>query len=149
MPPNGSLRDVVTALLDAPGKRRTIRRYLTMLPGRLRQDYGHRGPFTPQQVRATIARHRISSERQLAYAIALFCDAEALIRFRRETGGDRGDGPDPRREIAERFFQGDGAFTLDDVYRDFGGHDASAGFGADGGGHHGGSDHGGGGHGPL
>jgi hypothetical protein len=142
------VRSFISALLDAPGKGRAIRRYLTVLPGRLRQDYGHRGPFTPRQVRATVARHRLSSERHLAYAIALFCDAEALARFRRERGDDPG-GTDPRREIADRFFQGDYSFALDAVYRDFGGHDASAGFASEGGGHHGGSDHGGGGHGPL
>jgi hypothetical protein len=145
MPPHGPPRSFLSALLEAPGKRRAIRRYLTVLPGRLRRDYGYGGPYTPEQVRATIARHKLSSQRHLAYAVALFCDPGALARFRRQQGDHGDDASGPRRELAQRYFGGDMTFTPETVVRHFGQHEVMS--GETGGGHHAALSHDDGGHG--
>lgn len=59
-------------------KGRTLRLYVKVLPARLRKDYGHRGPYTPDQIESTIRRHSVGHGRYVPYAIALFADGGAL-----------------------------------------------------------------------
>lgn len=126
-------------------KRRAVGRYIKILPRRLFEDYGHRGPYTPTQVEATIRRHKVSTSRYSDYAVALFCDRTRLKQFQSED--NRATGYDAiRRDLADTYFFGDADFTFRDVARssaERGGGDHETGHGEVGG-HHGGD--GGGGH---
>lgn len=117
-------------------RRRATKRYLRHLPSLLNRDYGHRGPYTPEQVEATIRRHRLTSVAFAPYAMAIFCDREKVEALWRQANA-RHDYDRIRDEIGAAYFGGDASFTPDDVAR----HSAEA-YG-EGGGHHG---HGGGHH---
>jgi hypothetical protein len=54
--------DPVTQWFSDLRKRSAIRRYLSVLPSRLVDDYGHRGPYTTVQVLASIRRAKLSLE---------------------------------------------------------------------------------------
>ena len=123
-------------------RRLATRRFLTALPRRLRQDYGHRGPYTPEQVEATIRRHKVASLSFAHYAQAVFCDRESVEKLWRDCG--RGyDYDEVRAAIGDAYFDGDAGFSDADVAR-FGGESSSdisdGGHGGvhsgDGGGHH-------------
>jgi hypothetical protein len=125
-----------------------VHRYLTQLPKRLLEDYGHGGPYTPRQVESTIGRHRGFSKAFLPYAQALFCDEERLREVWYETGVASQFGA-IREELGGVCFGGDGNFSYADVGRyaaDHGVAGAFGGHGGEGGGHHGGDvgGHGGG-----
>lgn len=138
-------RSWIDGLIHSFNRRRSVRRYLRLLPRRLREDYGHIGPFTPEQVAATIRRHRISGPRYISYAQALFCDPKTLAEIRPTV--DFGlSFQDLRREIA-------GQVQASGVDEDFGYSDVlghAAHFGSDSaggeGGHHGATGASGGGH---
>jgi hypothetical protein len=125
--------------------RRAMRRFLTALPRHLRRDYGHRGPYTPEQVEATIRRHKVTSPSFAHYAQAIFCDRESVERLWRERGSDLSF-DDARAEIANAYFGGQTDFTEADTARyssESSGHGADAGHGvhandssSHGGGHH-------------
>ena len=138
----------LSRLVGALTKRRDLKRYLTILPWRLMQDYGHKGPYTPAQVEATILRHKVSSPRHKAYALAIFCDRKELERRRRE--GDLSDDFERlRREIGETYFDGTPDFSLRDVGRhssEHGGTGEAGGHSGHGGSYHDGGGDGGGGH---
>jgi len=71
----------VRPLVDIFGwvfKRRAIRRFLLVLSGRLAKDYGHRGPYTPAQVESALRRYKTAPPRYWPYALAIFCDLDAL-----------------------------------------------------------------------
>ena len=113
--PNRSA-DPISRICHWTQRRRAIKRYLTILPRRLNQDYGHRGPYTPMRIEASIARHKISSPGYADFAVALFCDPAQLKDFRRE------DGRDPnheaiRWELSGEYFDGEVDFKLSDVAR--------------------------------
>jgi hypothetical protein len=55
-----------------------LARYFKVLPRRLREDYGHSGPYTPLQVDSTLRRHRIGPARHSGYAVALFSESALL-----------------------------------------------------------------------
>jgi hypothetical protein len=116
------------------------------MPSLLNRDYGHRGPYTPEQVESTIRRHGVTSPKFAPYAMAIFSDRDKVEALWRQTDA-RYDYDRIRHEIAAAYFGGDASFTLDDVARhcseasggggghhgsDDGHHDASA----SGGGHH-------------
>lgn len=103
-------------LLTALGRRGAIRRILARLPARLRLDYGHIGPCTPEQVAASVRRHRVVAPRHIPWAIAIFCDREALKRLRLADP----HGPDYealRAEAGSGFISGGPDFTLRDLAR--------------------------------
>ena len=85
-------------------RRHAIGRYLKVLPRRLREDYGHRGPYTPTQIEACIVRHRISSLRYVDFALALFCDPAHLRQLQREDGGT--DFEAVRQQLGSDYFGG-------------------------------------------
>lgn len=127
-------------MISAWLKRRAIRRYMSRLPRRLFEDYGHAGPYTPAQVEATMRRHRIGPLRHAAYAVAIFCDPKRLPEFQPDHGPNYSE---LRAEIGDAFFEGDSGFTLREV-GGYGGAPESSGHG---GGEHSGGHHGdGGGH---
>ena len=142
MPPSTSAGPV-SRWVYAARKRGAVQRYLRRLPKQLFDDYGHRGPYTPLQVEASIQRAKLSAE-FCAYAQAIFCDAAAL-----PTG--RHDFRAIRRELGAAYFSdgagGGGEYTYAEVSRlvgehgGYGGHGGGEGSGD--GGHHGGD---GGGH---
>jgi hypothetical protein len=120
-------------------KRRAIRRYLRVLPFKLRDDYGHLGPYSPGQVQRTVERHKITGPRFLPYALAIFCDpgkvdAGHLKELERLDLGRLRD------EIAVGWFEGNAEFDLKDVFSQAAEHSAGAGSGDHGG--HSGMDHG-------
>jgi len=117
-------------------RRRALKRFVRRLPGLLLADYGHRGPFTPEQVAATIGRYRVSSRAFVPYAQTIFCDRERTERAWREAGAAR-DYAVLRGEVGAVLFDGDHDFTLADVGREAasGGGEGQAG-GHDGGHHH-------------
>jgi hypothetical protein len=144
MPPTTS-SDPVSRWFYAARKRTAMRRYLRRLPKQLSEDYGHRGPYTPKQVEASIQRAKLSAE-FAPYAQAIFCDEAAL-----PTGG-RHDFRAIRHELGGTYFEnggGGGDYTYSDVARYVGGHGGyeshggGEGSGYGDGGHHGGD---GGGH---
>jgi hypothetical protein len=126
--------------LDAARKRRSVKGYLRRLPKQLFEDYGHRGPYAPGQVEASVQRAKLSAE-FCPYAQAIFCDATML------PSGVRHDFRAIRRELGQTYFTdgagGGGEYTYAEVSRlvgehgGYGGHFGSEGSG-DGGGHHGG-----------
>lgn len=60
-------------------RRWMVSHYADCLPRYLFNDYGHSGPYTPNQIDASIDRHRLSGKgADRAYALAMFCDAAAL-----------------------------------------------------------------------
>jgi hypothetical protein len=129
-------------------KRQAVGRYLKILPRHLYQDYGHRGPYTPEQIEASICRHRVSSDLFAAYAVVLFSDPELIKRLTRDTG-ESWDIDALRTELGGIYFGGDADFTMRDVARyasQHGGNVSEIGHNdhGGGGGHHGGD--GGGGH---
>jgi hypothetical protein len=100
-----------------------VRRYLTGLPRKLIDDYGHRGPYRPQQVAATIGRNESFSTEFAPLAQALFCDEESLRNAWREAGFSA-EIRAVRRDLAEAWFGGvsgngdnSGTFTYADVGR--------------------------------
>ncbi len=128
------------------GRHRAIRRYLRILPRRLFEDYGHRGPYTPAQVNASILRYKVSSPRYSDYAIALFCDRDRLHRVNNDDLRQE-NYESLRGDLADSYFGGDPDFTYRDATRLYsehgsGGHTAHHGgevgghHGGDGGGHH-------------
>ena len=129
-------------------KRIVLKRFLTVLPRRLVQDYGHRGPYTPAQIESTISRHKLSPQRYWPYALALFSDRQGLERLRGEPDRSH-DYLGLRAELGGMFFEGDPDFTIGDVYRysaEHSSHGESGGHSGDGGSHHAGGDAGGGHH---
>jgi hypothetical protein len=127
-------------MISAWLKRHAIRRYMSRLPRRLFQDYGHAGPYTPAQIEATMRRHRIGPQRHAAYAVAIFCDPKRLPEFQPDHGPNYRA---LREEVGDAFFEGDSGFTVRDV-GGYGGAPESSGHG---GGEHSGGHHGdGGGH---
>ena len=123
------------------------RRFLKVLPWRLRQDYEHRGPYTPEQVEATIRRHKIANPAFARYAQAIFCDRDMVERLWRDRGVNESY-DEIRADIGGAYFGGDAAFTAADAarYSSETGGGSESGHGAHGG--HGGehSGDGGGGH---
>lgn len=99
-------RDPVTQGFSDLRKRSAIRRYLSVLPRQLIDDYGHRGPYTTVQVLASIHRAKLSCE-FADYAQAIFCDVEELLL--RHPARDHYD--ELRRELAWRYFGGGPRFT--------------------------------------
>ncbi|MGA0604257.1 DUF6559 family protein [Caulobacter sp. KR2-114] len=122
-------------------RRRATKRYLRRLPPLLRGDYGHRGPYTPEQVVSTIRRHRVGSPRFAPYAMAIFADREAVEALWRQTGA-RFDYDRIRREIGDAHFAGDAGFTPEDAARHWGETGEGAGHHASDGGSHDGPPHG-------
>ena len=113
------------------------------MPRLLRRDYGHGGPFTPEQVESTIKRHRVMGATLSHYAVAIFCDRETADRYWREAGREH-DYRDLRGEIGSVCFEGDGNFSLHDAMRHSAESETHAGsdISAHGDhGHHGGSHH--------
>lgn len=140
-----SLVDSVTRTLQAGASRRAQKRFLKLLPSRLAADYGHSGPFTPEQVESTIRRHKVPSSRFAHHALAIFCDRESAERVWRERGL-RHDYGAIRSSVGAAYFGGDAEFTARDVGRYAAEHSGSpetAHAGHDAGGVHG---HGDGGH---
>jgi hypothetical protein len=91
--------DLVTRWFSDLRKRRAIKRYLSALPGRLIEDYGHRGPYTTAQVEASVRRAELSLE-FVSHAQAIFCNVEELLlRHPQRDHFDR-----LRRELAWRYF---------------------------------------------
>jgi hypothetical protein len=93
-----------------------MKRHLRRLPSLLNHDYGHRGPYTPEQVESTIRRHRVTSLAFAPYAMAIFCDREKVEALWR-----KGDAPHNydvlRHEIGAAYFGGDAGFTREDMAR--------------------------------
>jgi hypothetical protein len=87
-----------------------MRRFTSVLPGRLRADYGHGGPYTPMQVEATIRRHRIAAPEYAVYALGLFCDGPALSKQLGAAEAAR-----VRRELGDGYFGGSPGFSYNDV----------------------------------
>jgi len=140
-PPDGLLLRVIWRLR----RHAAVRRYLTRLPPMLLKDYGHRGPYRPLQVEATICRHKGFSRRFIPHAQALFCD-EASVRAAWRDAAINARYEAIRNDLADAFFSG-GDYSYADVarYSAETGPEGSTGHGGEGGGHHGG--HGGhGGH---
>lgn len=128
-------------------KRRVMDRYLRMLPRRLQGDYGHSGPYTPEQVERTIERYGLGSPAYSAYAVAMFCDERVLssLPIKHRAG-------ELRKEIGTDYFGGTEGFTYQDVLAlcshqtggaAAGSDCAGGGEGAHFGGHHSGGDAGG------
>lgn len=111
-----SVRDTISRISSFLGKGRAIRRFLTVLPRRLLQDYGHRGPYTPAQVASTIRRWKISPPRYVAYALAIFCNRASLDQLDHERGRPH-QYEDIRAEIGQAYFGGDSDFTIRDIGR--------------------------------
>lgn len=137
---------MLSRLVAFLGRRRAIKRYLRRLPSLLSRDYGHRGPYTPEQVESTIRRHNVTSVAFAPYAMAIFSDREKVEALWRQADA-RHDYDRIRYEIGSAYFGGDASFTREDVarhssesHREGGGH-----HGHDGG-HHAGSESGGGHH---
>ena len=80
----GSCPHPIAKALEAYRARKAVRLYLRLLPVILWRDYGGSGPYTPDQVEAAIARHRVTSREFVPYAIAIFCDADAAERAWRD-----------------------------------------------------------------
>ena len=134
-------------LWELARRRRTIGRYLKLLPRCLIEDYGHRGPYTPGQVLTSIRRHKISSSRYAEYAVALFCEP-AQLRQLQQNDSTAPDYAARRRDLGQAYFGGDIDFSLSDVIRssaEHGGGGYETAHSGEVGGHHGG-DGGGGGH---
>jgi hypothetical protein len=108
-------------------------------------DYGHRGPYRPLQVEATIRRQKGFSTWFIPHAQALFCD-EASVRAAWRDAEINARYEAIRSDLAGAFFSG-GDYSYADVgrYSAESWSDGSAGHGGEGGGHHGG-DGGHGGH---
>jgi hypothetical protein len=127
------------------GSRRATRRYLRLLPRLLSRDYGHRGPYTPEQVETTIRRHRVTSLKFAAYAMAIFSDRDGVEARWRQTDALH-DYERIRRDIGSAFFGGDAGFTPEaaarhssETYAEGSGHQGHGGGhndSSDGGGHH-------------
>jgi hypothetical protein len=122
-------------------RRGAMRRFLKQLPCLLSQDYGHRGPYTPEQVESTLQRQKIAPPKFWLYALVIFCDEENV-----RSTGRIGEKPyeSMRAEVAAEFFAGDVGFSARDAihYAEaHGGHVSSeTAFGHETGGH-GGSHH--------
>ena len=135
-------QDRIGRLVHWMAKRRAIRRFLTILPRRLFEEFG-RAPYTPEQVEATIRRFNLSAPRHWPYALAIFCDPVQLARLRQERGGLE-DYRRMRDEVGAGSFGGNGDFSANDVARnagETGGHFGSGGHSDHGGGHDGGGGH--------
>lgn len=89
-------------------KKRAIRRYFKDLPPRLLADYGHTGPYTPEQVHGALARYRIGPKAYAPYALAMFCEAKVLARI-------PGRFAAIRRELGAEYFNGDSEFSYFEV----------------------------------
>jgi hypothetical protein len=120
-------------------RRGAVRQLLRRLPRPLYQDYGHRGPYTPEQVESTLRRQKIAPRRFWPYALVIFCDEDNVRRVSRD-----GEKPyeDMRAEVATAFFAGDIGFTAREVNHyaeSYGAHALpETGFGHEPGGHGGG-----------
>ena len=121
------------------GKRRAIGSFLRALPKRLREDYGHLGPYSAEQVERCIIRHRVSGSDFIPYAIAIFCSPDSFDAGELR-GSQYGDLTALREEVAGSYFEGNQQFDLKDVFSHSAEHSA-AGVSAEHG--HGGFDHGG------
>jgi hypothetical protein len=95
-------------------KRRAIRQFLRRLPSLLKQDYGHRGPYMPDQVASTVNRYRVASNDYLAFAMAMFCSRENVESIWLRQGLQH-DFDKIRTEIGTAYFAGDPWFTYQDV----------------------------------
>src|SRR5262245_20385848 len=115
-------------------KRRALRRYMTELPRRLFGDYGHTGPYTPQQVLSTIKRYRISSPNFAHVAIAPYCDRAAVQKWQRDEGISY-DIAGASAEMGGTYFGGNAFFTFSDVTHHLSSHGHDAAHGHDGDGH--------------
>jgi hypothetical protein len=143
MPWMGTSQDPISRFLASMHKRRVVGRYLKILPRHLRHDYGHRGPYTPAQVEATIGRYAVSSRKYSAYAVAIFCDRDELQRLVSE-GKGHPDYEALRTELSAYYFGGDSDFTFRDVARyaaQHGDHSHGDSHSGDGAAHHGGGSH--------
>jgi len=138
--------DPVSRLWRRYRRHRAIRRFLKILPRRLFEDYGHRGPFTPAQVETTNRRYKVSSPEYDEYAVALFCDPDQLRQIK--SADIKGSNYESvRDDLATSYFGGDPDFTWRDIYRISSGHgggehsdhhggEISSHHGGEGGGHH-------------
>jgi hypothetical protein len=135
----------IRRLLECRAKRRAIRGYLRILPGNLRRDFGHSGPFTPMQVQRTIERQKGLSKNHVDYALAVFCDDHNLKALCGKPGRPNSYS-DLRDEVGlayPSYFYDGGSFSYSDLVSDSfseGGHGGDGGhhdFSGDaGGGHH-------------
>jgi len=139
----------IIRLFAALDRRHAIKRILTGLPARLRQDYGHAGPYTPEQVQASVRRHGIVAEHHIPYAVAIFSDRKGLKRLNLADP----QGPDYealRAEVGAVWFSADPDFTPRDLARFEAAHADHGVSHSDASGHHsdsfGDGDDGGGGH---
>jgi len=80
-------------LFGAWAKRRALRKYAGLLPGRLARDYGAAEFYTPGQIRSAVGRLRLDAA-YLAYANAMFLPEAAF-----EGTGSAGSYADLRGEF--------------------------------------------------
>lgn len=94
-------------------RNRAIKSYIKKLPSLLAKDYGKSKDYTPNQVRRTIERSGLNVD-DACYGIAMFSSREAFNKYHQEIG-ENCDYDVMRSEIAERYFQGNSRFEIDDI----------------------------------
>lgn len=137
MPKGGERTRYMERILSFIPRRLAMRRCVKTLPRRLRDDYGHIGPFTPAQVVRTVQRHRLSAPYVVQYAVAIFCDREAAEQAWRALDRQP-DYEALRADVGGAYFSGELDFRAEDVSRHSAEHGAHGGHESHGGGHHGG-----------
>ena len=94
--------------------RRALYRYLRILPEKLLRDYGHKGPYTPEQVEATIKRNNTCSLEFAPHALAIFSDRASVEHLWRERGYKE-NFDQLRADVGNAFFGGDADFMAPDT----------------------------------
>jgi hypothetical protein len=94
-------------------RRRALKRLARRMPAALREDYGHRPPYAPLQVQATMNRQGLA-DRDLVYALALFCPVPAALDSALD-GVRAEDLEAARTEMGDLLFDGDSSFAFADV----------------------------------
>jgi len=94
-------------------RNRAVKSYIRKLPRQLAKDYGKSRTYSPQQVRKSIERSKLSVA-DACYGIAMFSGREAFDIYHRETG-ETCNFDAMRSEIAEKFFDGNCDFEVSDI----------------------------------
>ena len=107
MPAGFDILRTLRRALERQARRKAIEGCIRRLAPRLRADYQHGSPYTPDQVSATLGRGRPLSAAQIAYAQAIFCEPgadESARVLRREVAQTCFERDDFRPTAIDRYF---------------------------------------------
>ena len=96
-----------------PEKRQAVKNYVNTLGPKLRETYGKRANYTPEQVRHTVVVTGLNID-YMCWAYVIYCSAPdfALIH---STAGELCDAGAMRETVGAAFFGGNADFVVSDV----------------------------------